>query len=213
MKEPMTYYEVLEVSPAASPDDIRSAYRQIQSIYDKASLSTYSLFSSEERKMILTKAEQAFTILGNAEKRQAYDEELVARGQLSEKMRYVNTPASPAPVFQSGSTGKEGEHLLARMKQKTGRPEIRELKKSFRPGQKISGGSLKAFRKAADISITDIFESSRVTVSILRAIEEEDTEKLPADIYLKGFLKSYAECLELDPGTVVSGYLAQLSEQ
>ena len=212
MKETMTLYEVLEVPANASPGEIRSAYRQIQSIYDKESLSTYSLFNSSERKAILEQAEQAFITLTDAKKRRAYDDELVARGTLAEKMCYANTPEAPAPVFQPGNPGENGP-LLARMKEKANRPEIREMKEGLMAGRQMSGAGLKALRRACGISLTDIFETSRVSVSILRAIEEEDRDKLPADIYLKGFLKSYAECLGLDPDTVVSGYVSVLPKK
>ena len=43
-------------------------------------------------------------------------------------------------------------------------------------------------------------------------IEEEATDKLPALVYLKGFLKNYARCLNLDPQKVVEEYLGSLNE-
>ena len=58
--------------------------------------------------------------------------------------------------------------------------------------------------KEKRISLGDIFEASRVSVATLEAIEKEDGDGLPADVYLKGFLKSYAECLGLDPETGVT---------
>ena len=44
-----THYEILEVSANASFLDIRKAYKEILSIYDADSISTYSLFTPAER--------------------------------------------------------------------------------------------------------------------------------------------------------------------
>ena len=45
MDKEKTYYDVLDVPADASPAEIRSAFRLLQSIDDTDSLSTYSLFS------------------------------------------------------------------------------------------------------------------------------------------------------------------------
>jgi DnaJ-class molecular chaperone len=73
-----THYEVLEVSANASFSDIRNAYKEILSIYDTDSLSTYSLFTPLEREKILAQAESAFQTLGDKEKRRTYDRSLLA---------------------------------------------------------------------------------------------------------------------------------------
>ena len=49
MKTHQTLYEILEVPANARFNDIRAAFREIQTVYDKDSLSTYSLFSAKER--------------------------------------------------------------------------------------------------------------------------------------------------------------------
>jgi len=47
-----TYYEVLEVSPTATPKEIQRAYEQAKETFDVDSLAIYSLFSEEEVKEI-----------------------------------------------------------------------------------------------------------------------------------------------------------------
>jgi cytoskeletal protein RodZ len=46
----------------------------------------------------------------------------------------------------------------------------------------------------------------------LEWIEEEAFEKLPALVYLKGFLKSYAQSLGLDPQGVIEEYVRSMEE-
>lgn len=211
MKGEMTFYEVLDVPSNASPADIRTAYRQLQSIYDSDSLSTYSLFSDTERQAILDQAEEAFATLTHPRKRADYDRKLISRGRLDGDMCYGTMPEGPAPVFRPSEAGEEGM-AEAGIREKADHPEVREMKARFMAGNRITGPGLRDLRRAAGISLTDIFEASRVSVATLEAIEGEDLQKLPAEIYLKGFLKSYAQCLGLDPGAVVSGYFSHLSD-
>jgi cytoskeletal protein RodZ len=49
-------------------------------------------------------------------------------------------------------------------------------------------------------------------MKILGWIEEETLEKLPALVYLKGFLRGYAQSLGLEPQKVIEGYLQFLNE-
>jgi cytoskeletal protein RodZ len=46
----------------------------------------------------------------------------------------------------------------------------------------------------------------------LEWVEEEVFEKLPPLVYLKGFLKSYAQSLGLDPPKVIEDYLHFMEE-
>ena len=44
----------------------------------------------------------------------------------------------------------------------------------------------------------------------MKAIEEEDVQALPAPVYLKGFLRTYAKALGLDPYRVTEEYLERI---
>ena len=96
-----THYEILDVSANASSYDIRDAYKEILSIYDKDSLSTYSLFTPVERDRLLAQADLAFQTLGDAEKRKAYDSCLLASGHLTPSMLLSAKEKTPVAVFQA----------------------------------------------------------------------------------------------------------------
>jgi DnaJ-class molecular chaperone len=82
----MTHYQRLDIAANASSTDIRKAYKEILSIYDMDSLSTYSLFTPLEREKILAQADAAFQTLADKEKRKAYDASLLVSGRLSPEM-------------------------------------------------------------------------------------------------------------------------------
>ncbi len=75
----------------------------------------------------------------------------------------------------------------------------------------ISGSDLKKLRKTVGIELSEIDVVTKISVIVLRSIEENQLENLPADIYLKNFLKSYAEILQIDSQRIVDGYLKNIS--
>ena len=72
------------------------------------------------------------------------------------------------------------------------------------------GKTLRQIREGMGIDLKTVSARTRVSTKILEVIEEEVTEKLPPMVYLKGFLKSYAQCLGLSSEKVVEGYLQSL---
>src|SRR3989338_2974446 len=71
--EEKNYYDLLEVSASASPQEIRMAYIRAKTAYRKDSVALYSLISEEETEDMLRKIEEAFQTLSNSERRREYD--------------------------------------------------------------------------------------------------------------------------------------------
>ncbi|MCP3945089.1 MAG: DnaJ domain-containing protein [Desulfobacteraceae bacterium] len=204
-----TYYEILEVPANASFYDLRKAYKELLSIYDMDSLSTYSLFTPLEREKILAQVELAFQILGDGEKRKAYDRLLLESGRIVPEMLLRDNAKNSVPIFQA-TLPQEDKVVNRKIKTKVREKKIRALMEEIQLKELISGQDLKSLRKALHIELMDMFEVTRVSVSILEAIEENCQSKLPSLIYLKGFLKSYALFLGLVPEKIIAGYMAHL---
>ena len=79
---------------------------------------------------------------------------------------------------------------------------------SDKGSKKISGfgNFLRRAREDRQESRERVFESTRVSVSMIRALEEEDFEVLPADVYVRGFIKTLARHLEVDPSVLLSRF-------
>jgi DnaJ-class molecular chaperone len=71
------YYEVLEVTTEATLQEIHNAYVRSKNAYSGDSAALYSLMSQDECSKILGQIEDAYSILGIADKRREYDK---ARG-------------------------------------------------------------------------------------------------------------------------------------
>jgi len=60
------------------------------------------------------------------------------------------------------------------------------------------GATLRRRREDKQISLEHIESTTRIRQSFLRAIEAGNIDKLPEPIYIRGFIKQYAEALDLD---------------
>ena len=60
------------------------------------------------------------------------------------------------------------------------------------------GNSLREARLRQNLDFTDVEQATKIRGKYLRALEDERFELLPAQTYVKGFLRSYAEFLGLD---------------
>lgn len=68
-----TLYDLLELPPDCSPQEILESYLRLKSAFDKNSLALYSLVSKEETEDLLRQIEDAYQILSHPEKRKEYD--------------------------------------------------------------------------------------------------------------------------------------------
>lgn len=68
------------------------------------------------------------------------------------------------------------------------------------------GETLVAARRQQGVALSDAAAETRVRESYLAALEEEDFGALGGDVYVKGFLRSYARFLRLDPEPLIAAY-------
>lgn len=68
------------------------------------------------------------------------------------------------------------------------------------------GFYLKKARLEKGLTIDDIMDHTRISKFMIQQIETENRELLPEDVYLKGFLKAYAEVVGVDPFDVLERY-------
>ena len=60
------------------------------------------------------------------------------------------------------------------------------------------GQQLKERRESLGLSLKQVFEKTKISVSILKAIEEGQYNQFPVYAYLRGFILSYTQVLEMD---------------
>jgi cytoskeleton protein RodZ len=75
---------------------------------------------------------------------------------------------------------------------------------------KITGELLKSERIKLKLTQQDIAFALKLSPRTINAIEEGDIEALPAKTFVRGFVKSYAEMLKLDPAMVLSQFQEEM---
>lgn len=87
-------------------------------------------------------------------------------------------------------------------------------KKEQRPLRKIRedavvqsfGEYLKRERELREISLREISDDTKVSFRYLEALEEDNESRLPAPVFIKGFIRSYAQYIGLDPDEALLRY-------
>jgi cytoskeletal protein RodZ len=75
----------------------------------------------------------------------------------------------------------------------------------------LVGELLRKKREELDKDLRDISKSLKISYSYLKAIEDEDFKKLPEEVYVKGYIREYAEILHIDPDIAINAYIQQIS--
>jgi len=73
------------------------------------------------------------------------------------------------------------------------------------PGTPL-GERFRAAREARGLSLSDVSEQVRIRSVYLAAIEEEQWKAIGAAVYVRGFLRTYARFLGLDPEEIVQAF-------
>ncbi len=186
-----TYYEILEVSPTAAAKEIQRAYEHAKETFHADSMAVYSLFSEKEVKEIDAAIEEAYQVLMDESSRTKYDQ---THSEATGEQRLERPSEAPvasrekkAPLSFTGlSFNTEVEHYR--------------------------GKELKQLRERMGIELQTVAKETKISLKILEFLEEENFEKLPALVYLKGFLRGYAQSLGLDPQKVAEDYLQSMGE-
>jgi hypothetical protein len=208
--EDLNYYELLEVSPQATSQEIHRAYERIRRVYEPNSVALYSLFSQEETTAISQRIEDAYRTLVYEDNRKNYDAMLWGERPVKPQMppppkyqpwaaqptltlpsenRYAGTPQSPDTQAAPANTSPERATPVSQF--------IAEY----------TGPAIKMLREQNGLTLRNVADRTKLGTRYLECIEEEIFQKLPARAYVRGFLMLYAKALGCDPEKMAGDYL------
>lgn len=215
--EKKNYYEVLEVEPIANPQQIENAYIRARNSYSGDSVALYSLMTKDECDLILGQIEEAYSVLGFPEKRREYDR---LRGfnqngmntPRTEKIHVVSTVDERKDSIQYENFGSnlieaKVSKITAQKKFGLEYEENADMDRKIRETTDFSGTLLKEIREYKNVAIDRMAEMTRISKTHLTALENDDIAKLPADVYVRGYVYQYAKVLKLNPDQVAQSYL------
>jgi hypothetical protein len=188
------FYDLLEISPSATPEEILRAYERARSLYGAGSLAAYALLSPDEGAALARRIEEAGDVLTDPEARAGYDARLPA-----EEVR----PARPAP-----ETPAQQPPVPA--------PPPSEAAPTWKPfeppeGAVWTGELLRQAREAHGMTVAQMAERTKVSRMHIEAVEGDRFEQLPVPVYLRGIVMCIARELRLDGQKVSRSYLERAS--
>jgi len=71
---------------------------------------------------------------------------------------------------------------------------------------------LRSAREAQNLSIEDVANQTKLRTDHVRALESGDYKVFSAPVYVRGFTRTYAKLLKLDPKTVLDTLSAELDQ-
>lgn len=71
------------------------------------------------------------------------------------------------------------------------------------------GGRMRRAREARGVSLRQIADSTKLSMAALEALERNDISRLPGGIFSRGFVRSYAAEIGMDPEASVRDFIAQ----
>jgi len=89
---------------------------------------------------------------------------------------------------------------------------MKDENKTFTVEEKVQSASLKklpdlkALREERGLTIEDIILKTRISSTILNALENGEFHLLPAPVYAKKFIQIYAEAVGIDPEIILAHY-------
>src|SRR5690242_7186792 len=75
-------------------------------------------------------------------------------------------------------------------------------------GIETVGTTLRQQREKKRMGLAEVSRVTRIPVATLESIEQDHFDDLPGEVFVKGFLKSYAQTLGLMPEDIVARYTA-----
>lgn len=181
------HYELFDVAPTSSFEDIRRANRRIREVYSAHSVVINGLYTQQRLDDLHRRIEGAYRTLMDSTRRAEYDEELFPNGLPSRNIL--------------------GESAATAQLEPPPPPEDRPEMPVLTPDTDFTGALLQRVREARGIQLRDVAERSKIGMTYLQAIEDERFNKLPAVVYVRGFLVEYAKILGVDQERVLDTYL------
>lgn len=68
------------------------------------------------------------------------------------------------------------------------------------------GTYLRRERELRQLSVAEVAQTTRIPVRILKKLENDQHDELPADVFVRGYLRAYARVLGVDEGYLLERY-------
>ncbi len=222
---PLKYYEILGLERGSSRHDIKVRYEKLKDIYSEDNSMVKSLYTSEQIFLYRSLIEKVYEELIEDTNRKEYDMNIAEKlNSLSESLPESFKPSNELKKFFASESDEhiEKKDVFGRrslgMDEKGVDVEKSRLIEILNDVDKnsIDGNVLRNLRKKLNFTLDNISFRTKISNFMIKAIEENNRQNLPADIYVRGFIKNYCEALKIgkkDTGIIVDKYMKNLKEK
>ena len=177
-------YPLFELTPNATPDELREAYLKTKSIFAPSNTAMNSVYTDLERAQILKKLEEAYETLSQST-------------SMNSHPPHTPHPQSLPPLKVDTSGPTEVSNRIQTMN-----------------AEKIwNGECIQNARLALGLSLEEVSKRTKIKKTYLIAIETEDFANLPAPVYVRGFISQIAKTLLLPSEKVTHAYFERYKEK
>jgi curved DNA-binding protein CbpA len=234
------YYDVLEITPNATGEEIHRSYQRSKNAYSGDSIALYSLMTKDECDQMLELIEEAYSVLSIPEKRREYDKVRGINKVMTNNSTEAHSIKAINPTkgndfsydeknlhqhqrdsFQSDNnylkfgdqhtrTDVNVSKVSAFNKYSLDYEVNHDFEQQIENASEFTGAFLKQIREYKNVSIERLAEMTKISKTYIRHIEDDNWEKLPAHVYTRGFIFQYAKCLKLNSELIATSYLHHL---
>jgi flagellar biosynthesis protein FlhG len=178
-----SHHDLLEVERGATDEEVRRAYKRSREVYAHDSACCYGLLEPHEIEAIRTRIDEAFDVLLDPARRRPYE----------------------LSVFPDGPEPGPAERPAVDDFPDRPAPDIQ-------PDTQFTGALIKQARESQRVSLAEISQRTKIGMTYLRAIEQDDFAALPAVVYTSGFVVEVARFLKLDTQQVSRTYVRRYKQ-
>jgi hypothetical protein len=139
----------------------------------------------------------------------------------------MDTPRRTPSAFQDGDSQKSTHHQQQQQQHSPPHPApvhapssatqpkmpnkaLEELEHEISQTTEWTGAFLRRVREAHGVSLEEVTHATKITKAYILAIEEENVAKLPAGVFIRGFVSQIARLLKLPHQQVAASYMTRL---
>ncbi len=120
------------------------------------------------------------------------------------------TPTSNISQSEKTNTSVNVTKLVTQKRFALDFVENADFEREIETATEFSGELLRKIREYKNVDLERLADMTKVSRSHLQNIELEDFSKLPAPVYVRGFVFQYAKCLKLKPDLVANSFLNRM---
>lgn len=188
-EEERSLYDVLWTHRGAGDEELRRAYKRQREVFQPGGLALTSLLTDAEIQRERGRVEEAQETLLDPVRRRAYDLSFFPDAASDYEER------KPPP-----DESQLAERALLRQ----------ELAHEIHSETEFTGELFRRVRESQGIDLEEISKKTKISLSHLRAIENDLYHDLPAEVYARGFVSQVAQLLGLDSTQATRTYIRRV---